>query len=68
MKAWGATKTGVGEARTDDAAKVADFVNRFDHTFASAVSYKGLGEEPRAQVAASPTGTRFTTSARSAAT
>jgi len=47
MKAWGPTKTGAGEARTYDAAKVADFVNRFDYTFASAVSYKGLGEEPQ---------------------
>jgi len=47
MKAWGPTKTGAGEARTYDAAKVADFVNRFDYTFASVVSYKGLGEEPQ---------------------
>ena len=59
---WGATKTGAGEARSFDLAKVADVKNKLEFTITSAASFIDPGTKARAQLANSPTGTQFTTS------
>ncbi|MFM7136092.1 MAG: hypothetical protein ACKO1M_03350, partial [Planctomycetota bacterium] len=62
LKVWGATKTGAGEFRSYDAINRAESVARLNHTVTSAASFVDLGTQARAQLVASPTPSRFTTS------
>jgi len=59
---WGATKTGAGEARSYDFAKVTDFTKKLDFNIKSATSFTDLGTKARAQLANSPTAGQFTKS------
>lgn len=61
-KIWGATKTGAGEARSYDAIDSAKGLSRLTYTVASAASFVSLGDKARAQLRASRTPTRFSTS------
>ena len=61
-KVWGATRTGAGEARSYDAIDRAQSASRLAYTITSGASFMGLGQQARAQLANSPTATRFTTS------